>query len=513
MNQEKHSWLTRLMAGSELQSAAEQVQKSEAAKQDSEATLAQVKARLDEVEAELKVRTEIMNVTSIVSEADKKGDILSINEKFIEVSKYSRAELIGRPHNTTRHPDMPKETFKALWSTIGRGEVFRGVIKNRAKDGTPYYVDAVIAPVLGENGKPMKYLGVRYDITAPEIERQNARGILAAIDSSYAYIEFKLDGEILSANANFLQLMGYQSQEVVGRHHRIFVEASVAMTPAYQQFWQDLRDGKAQNEVFKRITKSGQEVWIQAVYAPIKDEMGRVVKVVKIASDLTAQITAAQMLTQAVEQAQQVTTAAKLGDLSQRIPLEGKNGPIKSLCEGVNQLMETTAVIFGDVGRVLGALAVGELSQRITRDYSGTFGQVKDDANAASQKLSDILDDVGRGLSALAMGDLTQRITRQTEGVFDQAKVNLNRAIAAVSGLVADVDLQVKAAVEGRLDIRADASKHEGDFRKIVKGFNDTLDAIVTPLQEVQNVLRAMEGGDLTQEVEGSYQGSFAELK
>ena len=143
-----------------------------------EATLAQVQARLQEVEAELKVRTDIMNVTSIVSESDKKGDIVSINDKFVEVSKYSRNELIGAPHSTTRHPDMHKETFKQLWQTIGRGEIFRGVIKNRAKDGTPYYVDAVIAPILGENGKPMKYLGVRYDITAAEIERQNARGIL-----------------------------------------------------------------------------------------------------------------------------------------------------------------------------------------------------------------------------------------------------------------------------------------------------------------------------------------------
>ncbi|WP_293414707.1 PAS domain-containing protein [Piscinibacter sp.] len=85
-------------------------------------TLAQVKARLDEVEGELKVRTDIMNLTSIVSEADKKGDILSINDKFVEVSKYSRKELLGQPHNTTRHPDMPKEVFKQMWSTIGRGD-------------------------------------------------------------------------------------------------------------------------------------------------------------------------------------------------------------------------------------------------------------------------------------------------------------------------------------------------------------------------------------------------------
>ena len=114
-----------------------------------------LKLELEDTRTELKVRTDIMNLTSIVSEADLKGDIVSINEKFLEVSQYSRDELIGKPHNTTRHPDMPKETFKKVWSTIGHGDIFRGVIKNRAKDGTPYYVDAVIAPILGKNGKPL----------------------------------------------------------------------------------------------------------------------------------------------------------------------------------------------------------------------------------------------------------------------------------------------------------------------------------------------------------------------
>lgn len=113
--------------------------------------------------ADLKVRAEITNLTSIVSEADLKGDIVSCNDKFCQVSQYNRDELVGRGHNTTRHPDMPKEVFKELWATIGRGKIFRGVVKNRKKDGTPYYVDAVIAPVLGENGKPRKYIGVRYE--------------------------------------------------------------------------------------------------------------------------------------------------------------------------------------------------------------------------------------------------------------------------------------------------------------------------------------------------------------
>ncbi len=247
------------------------------------------KASLSAQIHELSVRVDIMNMTSIVSESDLKGDILTINDKFIEISKYSKEELIGQPHNTTRHPDMPKEVFKELWSTIGRGKPFRGIIKNRAKDGTPYYVDAVIAPVMGPNGKPQKYIGVRYDITAAEIARQNAQGILAAIDTSFAYIEFDTKGNVISANANFLKTLGYHSDEIVGKHHRMFVEQSFANSNAYTQFWSELNAGNNQNGIFKRITKEGKEVWIQAVYAAVKDEMGRVFKVVKIATDVTAE--------------------------------------------------------------------------------------------------------------------------------------------------------------------------------------------------------------------------------
>jgi methyl-accepting chemotaxis protein len=439
MNTNQPSWIARILIGDELRRAAQVAQDSEQARAEADAALASLKARMAQLEAELKARTDIMNVTSIVSEADKKGDIVSINEKFIEVSKYSRDELIGRPHNTTRHPDMPKETFKQLWSTIGRGETFRGIIKNRAKDGTPYYVDAVIAPIMGDNGKPMKYLGVRYDITAAELERQNARGILSAIDSSYAYIEFDLGGHVLKANTNFLALLGYQSHEVVGNHHRMFVDPALAASPAYHQFWRDLNAGKPQSEVFKRVTKAGKEVYIQAVYAPVKDEMDRVIKVVKIATDVTAQFNASQMLEQAVEQAQEVTSAARDGDLTRRIPMEGKNGPIGALCQGVNALLDTTSVIFDDMGRVLGGLAAGDLSQRVTRDYNGTFAQVRDDANTASEKLAAIIEDVGRVFSAMAEGDLTQRITREASGIFDQVKQDANSSSDKLAGIIEEV--------------------------------------------------------------------------
>ncbi|MBL8363357.1 MAG: PAS domain S-box protein [Rubrivivax sp.] len=460
MNQPQLPWIARVAGGTTLNKLIDDLQHKEAALGEAESArrdalaaagqaeaaraaaaeeLARTQARLAEVETELKVRSEIMDVTSIVSEADKKGDILSINEKFIEVSKYSRRELIGAPHNTTRHPDMAKDVFKQMWGTIGRGEMFRGVIKNLAKDGTPYYVDAVIAPILGENGKPKKYLGVRYDITASEIERQNSRGILSAIDSAYAYIEFALDGTVLQANDNFLKVMGYSAAEVVGRHHRLFMDPAEAARTTYTDFWRDLNAGKAQAGTFRRVGKSGSDVHIQAVYAPVKDEMGRVMKVVKIATDVTAEVQAHRMLNEAVEQAQRVAQAAQDGDLTQRIPLDGKSGPVAQLCSGVNALVETTSVIFGDVGRIFSALSAGDLTQRITREYRGTFAGVREDANATSEKLAAIIADVGRVFGGVAAGDLTQRITRDADGVFAQVKSDANQSCDKLASIIDEV--------------------------------------------------------------------------
>lgn len=240
------------------------------------------------VKTELKVRTDIMNLTSIVSEANLKGDILSLNDKFVEVSKYSREELLGKPHNTTRSPDMPKEVFKEMWATIGRGKMFRGIVKNRAKDGTPYYVDAVIAPILGENGKPKKYLGVRYDITETELERQNMRGVLRAIDGSFAFTEYDIAGNTISGNRIFLDLFGYHESEIKGIHHRQFCEKAYANSSDYEKSWRELNEGRSQSGVYKQITKTGKELYLQAVYAPVADETGRVKKIVMIATDSTA---------------------------------------------------------------------------------------------------------------------------------------------------------------------------------------------------------------------------------
>lgn len=131
--------------------------------------------QVKEVEAlktDLEIREDVFGLTTILSEADLTGTITLANKKLCEVSKYSNDELVGKPHSLLRHPDMPKALFKLFWETIQKGEVFKGIIKNRAKDGTHYWVDATIVPVKDENGKTIKYVGARYHLTNDLLARE-----------------------------------------------------------------------------------------------------------------------------------------------------------------------------------------------------------------------------------------------------------------------------------------------------------------------------------------------------
>lgn len=133
-----------------------------------QATQEQLTRQLDEsrmLKERVERRERVMALTTILSETDLHGTITFVNDKFCEVAKYSREELVGKSQNIVRHPDMPKELFKLFWQTIKRGEVFKGIVKNRAKDGSHYWVEATIVPILDGNGEVMKYVGSRFHIT------------------------------------------------------------------------------------------------------------------------------------------------------------------------------------------------------------------------------------------------------------------------------------------------------------------------------------------------------------
>ncbi|MFL6648108.1 MAG: methyl-accepting chemotaxis protein, partial [Sulfurifustaceae bacterium] len=148
---------------------------------------------------------------------------------------------------------------------------------------------------------------------------------------------------IRKINDNFARAMGYSANEVVGKHHSMFADAAFAASGDYRAFWAKLNRGESDIGTYKRIAKGGREIWIQASYNPIPDSNGRPFKVVKYATDVTASMHAQQQLQVAVSQTQDTVKQAIDGDLTQRIPMDGKTGDLESLCRGINSLLETVA--------------------------------------------------------------------------------------------------------------------------------------------------------------------------
>ncbi|MET0384093.1 MAG: methyl-accepting chemotaxis protein [Burkholderiaceae bacterium] len=396
--------------------------------------------RRDAVDADFRGQIAAVSKAQAVIEFDLDGIVLTANDNFCQALGYARDEIVGKHHRLFVDPaEAVGAAYQQFWSKLNRGEYDAGQYKRIGKDGREVWIQASYNPILDVAGKPVKVVKYATDITAAKLQAADTQGQIDAIGKAQAVIEFGLDGKVMDANANFLNTLGYSLAEIKGQHHSLFVDPGFRNSVDYRLFWEKLGRGEYDAGLYKRLGKGGREVWIQASYNPILDMNGKPFKVVKYATDVTAEVNATNMLREAVDQAQKVTTAAKEGDLGQRIPLEGKSGPIQLLCIGVNSLVETTSVIFDDVGRVLGALSVGDLTQRVTGDYRGIFERVKNDANATSEKLSAMIEDVGRVFSGLAGGDLTQRITREAQGIFDHVKQDANASSEKLSSIIEEV--------------------------------------------------------------------------
>jgi methyl-accepting chemotaxis protein len=371
--------------------------------------------KVEALNREMETRMALVNEICIVSETDLKGYITYVNDKHCEVSQYSREELIGQNQNIVRHPDMPKEVFKELWATIGRGGVFRGPVKNRKKDGTPYYVDGVFAPVLGANGKPEKYIGVRYENTGITIEKQASEGLVNAINTSYAYIEFDLNGNVLTANDIFLSTLGYTLNEIIGKHHKIFVDPSDVNSSNYSKFWNELGLGISQKDLYKWITRTGKTIWIQAVYAPVKDEMGRIVKFVKLATDVTEATEAAKDTQDAAEEATRVLSSLSEGDLRQKYEIETK-GNLKVMGESLNKtidkLSELISVVVNNADNIASASTqMSSSAQQLSEGATNQASSVEEISSSMEQMAANIQQNTSN--------------SQQTEKISTQAAVDI----------------------------------------------------------------------------------------
>ncbi len=229
-----------------------------------------------------------LNKVQAIIEFEVDGTILGANDNFLSVTGYSLEEIKGKHHRIfCAQQYVDSHEYKQFWNRLGKGEFFQGEFKRFGKSGEAVWINASYNPIVDEKGKVIKIIKFATDVTEQKNELLDLRGKNIAINRAQAVIEFNTDGTIEWANDNFLAVTGYSLSEIQNKHHSIFCDAEYVRKPEYRQFWNNLAAGEFQSGEFRRINKSGEDVWINASYNPIFDEDGSVLKVVKFASDIT----------------------------------------------------------------------------------------------------------------------------------------------------------------------------------------------------------------------------------
>ena len=234
---------------------------------------------------------EALDRVQAIIEFDLDGKVVKANENFLNIFGYDLDEVAGKHHRIFCDPQYASsDAYAEFWQMLGRGEFHEAEFKRLAKGGRELWLRASYNPVFDKDGKPVRVVKFATDVTESKLKTAEFEGMAQAIDRAQAVIEFDLDGTVITANQNFLRIFGYGLDEIRGKHHKIFCDPGFAESLAYTEFWQKLGRGEYETDEFKRIAKDGTEVWLQASYNPIFDADGKLLKVVKFASDISDEV-------------------------------------------------------------------------------------------------------------------------------------------------------------------------------------------------------------------------------
>ncbi|WLH34349.1 PAS domain-containing methyl-accepting chemotaxis protein [Pseudomonas sp. FP2196] len=252
------------------------------------------KAALDDLQHTLTQQSGLLdaiNRSMAVIEFDLDGVVLSANDNFLKTMGYRAEQAIGQPHRLFCTPEFGRSArYTELWTRLKNGEFQSGTFERINSKGQSVWLEASYNPIKDASGRVVKVVKYAMDVTAKVQQESEVNAKLEAIDRAMAVIEFNLDGSVITANQNFLTRMGYTLAELKGKHHRLFCTAELVNSSAYQDFWRRLNQGEFFQGQFERVDKRGQTVWLEANYNPVYDASGRLCKVVKFASDVTARV-------------------------------------------------------------------------------------------------------------------------------------------------------------------------------------------------------------------------------
>ena len=430
-------------------------------------------------------------------EFDIEGNVVRANDLFLRMTGYTIEEVQGKNHRIfERDADRDLPENATLWAKFKDHVAQSGEFRRLAKGNREMWVACTYYPIPDIDGKVYRVMQFMTDITERKLRDNDHAEQIAAIGKSQAVIEFAMEGTILHANDNFLKALGYTLDEIKGKHHSMFVDDAYRQSADYKEFWAKLNRGEYVADEFKRIGKGGREVWILASYNPILDLNGKPFKVVKYATDVTEQ-------------------KLRNADYAGQIAAVSKAQAV------IEFKMDGTVIAAND--NFLKAL--GYTLDEVKGKHHSMF---VDDAYRQSPEYKDFWSRLNRGEN---VSDGFKRIGKGGKEVWIQAYYNpildLNgkpykvvkyatdttQQKQALNAMLADAAMLSQAAVEGKLATRAEASKHQGDYRKVIEGVNATLDAVIGPLNVAARYVDDISKGNIPARITDNYNGDFNTLK
>jgi methyl-accepting chemotaxis protein len=399
-----------------------------------------------------------------VIEFNLDGTIITANDNFLATVGYRLDEIQGQHHKMfVGAGERDGAAYREFWAKLGRGEFQSGEYKRFGKGGKEVWILASYNPILDDAGKPFKVVKFATDVSAQKLSNANFAGQIEAIGKSQAVIEFDMAGKVLTANENFLGALGYSLSEIVGKHHSMFVGADEREGEAYRAFWARLNTGEFQSGEYQRVGKGGRQVWIQASYNPIRDLNGKPFKVVKYASDTTAQVIARKRSEKVRDMMESVAAGA-----------EELNASVREIAEAMTRSRETASTA---VDRVE---AADQQAQRLTQ---------------AAESMSTIVQLIGNITGQINLLALNATIESARAG-------EAGRGFAVVASEVKNLANQAKTA--------ADRIEQEiGNLNGISVDVVGALDAIKSAIQGVSEYVSSTavaveEQSTVTQEMSAS---------
>ncbi|OBR44672.1 MULTISPECIES: PAS domain-containing protein [Aeromonas] len=260
------------------------------------------------------------------------GQILDANPRFLAIMGYQLSELKGQHYAMLLpHDVLDSPAHAAHWEALKAGREQEGEFHRLDRHGRDIWLRGSCSPLLDEQGALSRIIEYSMDLTEQKQLNANFEGQLNALSRVMGKVEFSLDGTILDANPRFLEIVGYQLDELKGKHHRLLVAPDYAQSADYGAFWETLRRGEYLAGEFCRIGKQGQEVWIQGSYNPVLDLTGKPSKIVKFATDITAQVEQHHQLKRAMEEAEE---AARVREELHK-SLQEMSTPVTPIWDGI----------------------------------------------------------------------------------------------------------------------------------------------------------------------------------